>query len=316
MQSDPDPICEQDLAQKKIRHLVIPGGGVSGLIYYGALRQTHEDGLWNIADIQSIYSTSVGGFLAFTIALGHDFQTIEDYLVQRPWNQLFKYDIYSILGAFEKRGIFHICAVEDMFRPLLLAKDLSMDITMAEFYEWSGIDIHCFATDINSFGSVDISHKTHPDWRMIDALYASACLPIFFAPFGKDDKYYVDGGIFLNYPVSPCLDNGADPAEILGVRKIYKTSNKNTFTSSCNLMDYVMILMNKILGKMTKDSCETKIAHEICVEDEEITIDDLFHMASSVEYREKCVAYGKEVATQYYMDCKNLVNPSDVILES
>lgn len=294
-----------------IQHLVLAGGGVSGLATYGILRKLHDEGRWNIQDIRSIYGTSIGAMLAVTLALKYDFQTIDDYIVQRPWHQLFKYDIYSIFGAFERRGIFNSTIIEEIFSPLFKGADtsspISINTTLAEFYEITGIDIHMYSTEINAFQCVDISHKTHPDWRVVDAVYASCCLPLFFSPLVKDGKYYVDGGIFLNYPLEPCIRNldqlGGSKESILGIRKKYKESDNDRIGEDSNLMDYIMVLLNKTLMIVTKD---TEPGMNISSEVQEVVIDaavisavDLFKMVSSQEFREQQIQEGCEMALAY-----------------
>lgn len=292
MESEKEKELNNDSKQDKvkiIKHLVIAGGGVSGLISFGVLRNTHDQGIWNISNIESIYGTSIGALLAVTLALKYDLQEIEDYLIQRPWHNVFKYDIYSIFGAFEKCGIFNISVIEEMFRPLFNGMDISMNITMSEFYELTHIDIHTYCTDINDFLTVDISHKTHPDWRVIDAVYASTCLPIFFTPFSKDGRFYVDGGVFLNYPLEPCIQNVADTDEILGIRKKYIRSENDNIRQTSNLMDYMLILLNKTLESVTKDISSQKIKNEYEIEAAVISAIDLFKMASSEEDRRRWI---------------------------
>lgn len=281
--------------EKEIKHLVIAGGGVSGLISYGVLRNTHDQGIWKMSNIESIYGTSIGALLAVTLALKYEWQVIEDYLIQRPWHTIFKYDMYSIFGAFEKCGIFNISVIEEMFRPLFNGMDISMNITMLEFYELTNIDIHTYCTDINDFCIVDVSHKTHPDWRVVEAVYASTCLPIFFTPFSKDGRFYVDGGVFLNYPLEPCIQNVTDPDEILGIRKKYIVSENDNIQTSSNLMDYIMILLNKTLKIVTKDKSSSKIKNEFEIEAAVISAIDLFKMASSEEDRRRWIQLGKEI---------------------
>lgn len=275
--------------EKIIKHLVIAGGGVSGLIAFGVLRRTHDQGIWNMENIESIYGTSIGALLAVTLALKYDWQVIEDYLIQRPWHHVFKYDIYSIFGAFEKCGIFTISTIEEMIRPLFNGLDISMNITMSEFYEMTHIDIHTYCTDINDFSLVDISYKTHPDWRVVDAMYASTCLPIFFTPFSKEGKFYVDGGVFLNYPLEPCIQNVSDPDEILGIRKKYIQTDSNNISQTSSLLDYILILLNKTLESITKDVSHQKIKNEYIVEAAVISAVDLFKMASSEEDRRRWI---------------------------
>jgi len=275
-----------------------------GLTAYGALRETHNLGIWNIENIQSIYGTSIGAILGIILALKYDWTTIDDYLIKRPWHTVLKYDIHTIFGAFEKRGIFDITVVEELFSPLFRGMDIPMTITMREFYERTNIDIHVISTDINAFEIVDISHKTHPEWRLVDAAYASACLPIFFSPFIKEDKYYIDGGIFLNYPLEHCVQSGkCDPAEILGLCKRDQHGNEDSgiMTRESNLMDYILILLKKTLKALSKENVILSEKNEIIINGPDVvSVSDLFNMASSKERRKQWIEDGFKLARQKY----------------
>ena len=70
--------------------------------------------------------------------------------------------------------------IEEIFVPLFSGKDISIDITLQDFYDITKKEIHIFTTDVMRFEVVDISYKTHPDWKLIDAVYASSSIPIIF----------------------------------------------------------------------------------------------------------------------------------------
>ena len=72
-----------------IKNLVISGGGPTGFISLGALKETNRLGYWNLDSLESIFSTSIGSFVGFIIQLGYDWKTIEDYLIERPWDKAF-----------------------------------------------------------------------------------------------------------------------------------------------------------------------------------------------------------------------------------
>ena len=163
----------QEPEVKKIEHIVISGGGQTGFTFYGILREAAKHGFWDINNIRSFYGTSVGTFLSVILCLKYDWETIDTYFINRPWQNIFKVDLYTIMQAFEKRGIFGIDTMEKMLGPLFAGKDISMSITLKEFYDLNGIDIYLFTTELNQFKLCKMSHKTHPDWRVIDAVYAS-----------------------------------------------------------------------------------------------------------------------------------------------
>jgi predicted acylesterase/phospholipase RssA len=151
-----------------------------------------------------------------------------------------------------------------------------------------------------------ISYKTHPEWKVVEAVYASSCLPIFFSPLFKENKQYIDGGIFLNYPLEPCIELFDPSDSILGIRKKYKESNHDTINESSNLIDYIMVLMNKMfkLISRSKDDIEmhSKYGIEIEIESPVISAIDLFKMVSSKEFREEQILEGCKIAIEYIRD--------------
>jgi len=286
-----------DVPNVEIKHLVITGGGPIGLIAYGILKEGHRLGKWNIQNIRSIYGTSIGAVLAVLLALKYDWETMDDYFIKRPWNKVFQYDLYSLFGAFEKRGIFDVQIIKEFFGPLFGGLDMSLEITMREFYEWSGIDIHLYTVDMNAFQSVDISHKTHPDWTVLNAVYASAGLPIFFSPLLHENTCFVDGGIFLNYPLEPCLQSGNCPDEILGIRIQYGSDPSSSWISkTSSILDYVLILIHKILNYMNRKSV-LQIRNEWVIQSSHMTISDMYEMSQSQKMRKEWIQRGIDLVT-------------------
>jgi len=86
----------------KIRHIVCSGGGVTGFSFYGMLKACHSRNLWKFDDIETIYGTSVGSIFSVILALKYDWKTIDDYLIKRPWQNVFKFDLYSIMDSLQK----------------------------------------------------------------------------------------------------------------------------------------------------------------------------------------------------------------------
>ena len=51
-----------------IKHIVMAGGGAMGFAFYGALRESHQKGIWKQENIETIYATSIGTIMG-TICL-------------------------------------------------------------------------------------------------------------------------------------------------------------------------------------------------------------------------------------------------------
>lgn len=272
-----------------IEHLVISGGGQTGLAFYGILRESEQQGFWSVDNIKSIYATSVGSFLAVLIALKYDWPTADNYLVNRPWHTIFKVDIYSVMQAFGRRGILGVDIMEQMLGPLFAGKDIPLGITLGELYELTGIELYFFTTELNAFELVKVSHLTHSEWRVVDAVYASCTLPILFAPLIRDGKCYIDGGSLCSYPVQACLDDGREPETIFGLKKMIES--KETVDEKSSLFDYLMVVIKNIMILLNGSVVGT-IPNEIAFVGDHITIDGILAMASSKEQREQNIQMG------------------------
>jgi predicted acylesterase/phospholipase RssA len=294
----------QDEVKKNVvcRHIVIGGGAEGGFSFYGALKESSKRNLWNIENIKTIYGTSVGAIFGTTIALKYDWDVLDNYLINRPWHHIFKYDMYTIIESFKNRGILNIKLIEQMLEPLLSGKDLTLDVTLLEFYEWSGIEMHIMSTELLSFKLVDFSHKTHPDWRLIDAIYCSSSLPILMSPFYKDSKIYCDGGFLSNYPIEECIKNGADQEEILGLtREILKNESRLELTEESNLFDYIIVIFYKIIENFVFQPKMLNTKTEYAIPSSNIDIAGVFKTASQAEERIKLIDVGVNYVKNLYL---------------
>ena len=230
---------------------------------------------------------------------------MDNYFIKRPWDKVFKFDLYSIINAFEKKGIFDIKLFEEMFSPLFLGMDIPLSITMKEFYDLCGIDLHIYTTELNNFELIDISHTTHSDWRVIDAVYASSTLPIVFSPLINEQYCYIDGGILLDYPIQKCLKSGAVPNEIFGIFKENPVDNSTIVNEKSNFFDYLIIIFKNIMTKILNlyniayENNDIKIKHEITVLDSFISLDQMLNAASSSEERQRLIQFGVEIFTKH-----------------
>jgi len=289
-----------DEETKIVKHLVIAGGGATGFSFYGMLRETNTQGLWKIENIESIYATSVGAIIAVSTCLKYDWKTLDDFFILRPWQHVYKFNMFSILDAYKKRGFYDIKSMEETILPLFKGKDISIDVTMKEFYELTNIELHFFATEINSFELIDLSYLTHPEWRLIDAVYCSACLPIMYSPFLKDSKYYCDGGILLNYPLEPIISKGIDPSHILGIsRMLKKKNNENeTLTDVSSLLDYFIILLNRFSKNLFLLSDSIKIPNEFKIEADAPSLINLYSVLNDEQERRNLIDMGVEIVKE------------------
>jgi predicted acylesterase/phospholipase RssA len=207
-----------------IKHLVLGGGGAGGFAIYGAIKELSKQEYYDINNIETIYGTSIGSLIAIYVALKHSWDTIDDYLIKRPWNNVISITPLDILNIWHDKGVLDENTIKLIFKPLFEAKDLSEDITLEEFYNYSGIELHIYTTNINELlpTKIDISHKTHPTLKVYKAAAMSAAIPVIFMPIYDNSCCYIDGGLLNNFPLNDCIERNPNTDEILGIKIIAK----------------------------------------------------------------------------------------------
>ena len=279
-----------------IKHIVLSGGGAQGFTFYGILREANKAGLWDFKNIQTIYGTSIGAFFAVILCLNFEWDILDDFLIKRPWHTVLKLDLPAYLRVFEKKGMVNKKIYENAVKPLFDAKDIPIDITMKDFYEITGIDLHIFTVEVNQLKVVDVSYKTHPEWTVVKALHCSSTLPIIFEPYMEENNIYIDGGILVNYPVNRCILNGAKPDEIIGVYKINNIYNKN-MDENTTFIDYILGILNRIFDKImtiSEGSIHT-IKYEYNIKESSVNIGNLSLTATSMEERTRLIQTGVDI---------------------
>ena len=290
------------------RHLVLSGGSNAGLAFFGAIKELVRQEVLSLDALETIHATSVGTLLAVYLALKYDLQDIETFAVDRPWQEVYKVDFHTIVRAVQEGGMFDIHIMEQTLQPMLFGKDFTLDSTLQELYEFSGIELHFFTTEYASLTLVDLSHKTHPDWRICDAVYASSCLPILFDPFCKDGIYYIDGAVLKNYPLQNGLDEGYAPDEIMGIYyETHDSENENmkkfpflSPSSSYKLIDYSLSFFVKVcdLLKLQPTEAEKQVPFQLFIQCDTSPI-GVLETFTSRDRRKQLVQEGVVTAQQF-----------------
>ena len=86
-----------------IKHLVISGGGPNLIQTLGALQHLEKNKFIDLNNIETIYGTSAGAIVGTMICMKFDWETINDYIIKRPWQDVFKITVDKILEAYTKK---------------------------------------------------------------------------------------------------------------------------------------------------------------------------------------------------------------------
>lgn len=197
--------------QKVKLGVALSGGGVRGFGHLAALKAMNER---NIIP-QILSGTSAGSLAAVFYADGIS-----------PEKTLCLFKEAKLRGLMDttlpKEGFFTTSRLCDF-----LAKHLK-----ARTFEELRIPIRVIASDIEE-GKARVFDRG----ELIPAIAASCCFPVVFAPVQIENHYYVDGGIFSNFPVSAIRDQceiliGVNVSPVINMK--YKPSIKYVIDRSIN----------------------------------------------------------------------------------
>ena len=304
-----------------IKHIVISGGGPTGLLSYGAAKYLEQQHFWSIDNIESIYGTSIGALFGVILSLHHEWNTIDDYIIKCPWGEIFQKNstFHDVLDIYTNKGAMSDDFFDIIMKPLLLAKDLTLDVTLEELYQFNKKEIHIMTVELNTFQLVNLSYKTHPSLKVMDAIKMSCAFPILFSPKivvetekseksdldNKEEKKedrkrvccYIDGGVMCNYPVNVCMqEQKCDPNEILGFRNIWEKSNE-TIDHDSSLVDFLKICVKQMIRKLEDEKSYTGIKNEVsCIietTDYSSWIDLCLSESMRTQYIQRGITYGE-----------------------
>ena len=263
-----------------------------------AIQELDNNNYINVNDIESIYATSAGAIIGVLISLKYDWETINDYIIKRPWQDVFPIKVQNILDSYTKRGIFDIKTIEKCFKPLLDAKDIPLDISLEDFYKLTNIELHMFAFEINQYKVEDISYMTYPKISLLQAVQMTCAIPVLVTPVCIGDKCFMDGGVACNYPLSFCIESGKVPDDILGFKNKY-SDDKTIIDENSTLLDYLLNFLFKAVFSANNNYVQPNIKNEVICDASYLNLDVLRNALSSIEVRKDLFEKGKQSAINY-----------------
>ena len=97
----------------------------------------------------------------------------------------------------------------------------------------------------------------------------TSCLPGFITPVCIDNKCFIDGGLFCNYPLNYCIeDQNCNNDSILGIQNIWSQDNdsKTYINNDSNIFDYVTKIVKCVVKKCDSSLHQTSIKNNIKIE--------------------------------------------------
>ncbi len=210
---------------QNIRNLVLEGGGVEAIAYAGFLDTAVKERTLPLERIQRVAGVSSGAIAAVQIALNYTTEEMLAVVRKTDFSRFAEAGgiINELFHLFTEEGIYKEEFLYNYIRDLIKAKTGDENVTFHDLQllkeKQLFKDLYVIATKLFMLNNqpvaqpVTFSHEHTPFARVIDAIRASASLPIVFPPMrllkDKNDHYiinsngdvYVDGGILEAYPI-------------------------------------------------------------------------------------------------------------------
>ena len=285
-----------------IECLVLSGGGHLGFIQLGALYHLEKEKFWDRSKIKSIYATSIGTVIAVLIAVNLEWDTVNDYMIKRPWDKIFEIKSTHIFQLFDTNGIYDENISLQFIKPILDALDLPQDISLKDFFEITKIEINFFSFNFTLCETIKINYINFPDLPLYKALYMSCCVPIFFKPFIWNEEVYIDGGMESNYPIKYALENYKE--ENIFSFKINYSKLNYSVAKDTNFFAYLssIVMYNITKNNQLNERFKNEIIYE-CSIDEDIKY--VIEFLSSFEKRQLFFDKGIEIGTLFLTNIKS-----------
>jgi NTE family protein len=174
--------------------LVLAGGGARAFAHVGVLRELEEAGLY----VDRVAGSSVGGIIAAIHASGRDGEQLEEtcyaeFVRRRPFSD-WRLPTHSL--ARGKR-----------------MQDRMVHVFGDAVFEGLPRQLHTVSTDL-----VTRTRQLHRRGGVVDAVNASARLPVLFAPIPDDSgRLLIDGGVLDNLPVDLLTERDEGPVVAVNI---------------------------------------------------------------------------------------------------
>jgi len=177
--------------------LVLGGGGLKGLAHVGAWQALREYGYRPAG----IVGTSIGALVGTLIAAGTT-----------------SAEMRALAAALRKEDIIRVNRLAVWINGIRQESVFRGD-TLREYLErilpsggWDALEIplQVNAVDLGTGDTVWFGHGARTDVSLVDAVHASAALPVFYPPVWIDGRAYVDGGTAYPLAIHRAAHLGAD----------------------------------------------------------------------------------------------------------
>lgn len=203
--------------------LSIGGGSFKGISFVGALEYLHSRNYLTL--LNEFHGTSIGSVIGILYIIGYLPFEIFKWVYETDMKDISRIDLNNLFTEYSIIDDNFFNKVNDIF-----SKKEDINITIKDFISKYGIDINIYVVSIKYRKLINVNSEDYNNMRVVDAIKASASIPILFKPFKYGDDYLIDG----------CCKN------LDGITKI----NNNGYTIRFDYSKYEINNFNQYLGQL------------------------------------------------------------------
>ena len=226
------PESEKEIMTRNFDTLVLSGSGVKGLFVLGALQYCYDNFI--LSEIENYVGTSSGAMISFLLVIGYTpVEIITSICCNQVMEKMQHFDIFAMINNLGAASFTNI----SLHLERMTIDKIGYLPTFSDLKHKFNKNLVCITYNLTK-GEVEyLSYETRPELPCLIALRMSSNLPLVFENYKYDNNLYTDGGIANNF--------GVDIAEKLGSRilGIYIHFDKNTFSNSDNILEYIFKLI-------------------------------------------------------------------------
>ena len=185
------------MMNSQIDTVVLSGGSFKGYSYIGVFKRLEELGI--CSQIKKIAACSVGTIFALLFQLGYNYEKMIELAISIDTRTIYNFDIRCFLTDF---GFCDFSKIKDILSKILIENDLSSECTFQQLYDRTKIHFIVNATCLNTQSTEYFHHLVNPDMQVLTAIQMSTAVPFIFVRVKHNDKFYIDGGILDNLPMT------------------------------------------------------------------------------------------------------------------
>lgn len=187
------------MEQPRIRRydtLVLSGGGIKGYLLLGAIQSGLDMEIFS--HIKTYIGTSIGSIIGYLLAIGYTPEELIKIIHLNKWME--KQIQPNLVAMIQGNGAVTFLGFQDILEKLTLNK-IGQFMTLKGLQDKFDKTLICTTYNATTCQGEYLSPESHPDMPCLVALRMSCNIPLVFDRYKYLDNFYIDGGIFDNFPI-------------------------------------------------------------------------------------------------------------------